>query len=118
RYRLLWNITVDGRLANSGRVPWQTREHHHELFARAYSFWPVEKREDVFESLWHDHSPRHGELLAMASDPRDVGSAHHPLPGPSCPLCGFSTFRWADVSRLDPQLRQSIAGAFPGWDPS
>ena len=118
RYRLLWKITVDGRLANSGRAPLATREHHHELFARAYSFWPVEKREDVFETLWRNPAPRHGDLLAMASDPRDLSSVHEPLPGASCPLCGFSTFRWADASRLDAHLRELITAEFPTWEPS
>ena len=115
RYRLLWDITIDGRLANSGRATATNREQHQGMFERAYSFWPAEKRETVFKTLWHGRQPRHNDLLAFASDPRDLNSVHEPLPGACCPLCGFPTFDWADVSRLTPAMLEMIRGEFPDW---
>src|SRR5262245_3489475 len=44
RYRLLWDITIDGRLVRAGRYSVNKRAHHEDLFHRAFSFWPEEKR--------------------------------------------------------------------------
>ena len=115
RYRLLWDVTIDGRLTNSGRATLTSHEAHQTMFERAYSFWPAEKKESVFKQLWYGRQPRHGDLLAMASDPRELNSVHEPLPGACCPLCGFPTFEWADVSRLNRATLDLISSEFPDW---
>lgn len=117
RYRLLWDITIDGRLANSGRGTMDRREQHRILFDRAYGFWSAERREDVFETLWQGRTPQHGALVALASDPREVISSHAPLPGACCPLCCFPTFRWADSSQLSAPVLALISREFPRWTP-
>ncbi len=117
RYRLLWDITIDGRLIQSGRGSIRTREKHRAAFERAYCFWPVDKRENAFEILWNGRSPRHDDLLAMASDPRESSLSHGPLPGACCPLCGFPTFRWADSLRMSASTQAAIHKEFPGWMP-
>jgi hypothetical protein len=118
RYRLLWDITIDGRLATAGHQIIGTREGHRKLFDGAYSFWPSEKRDRVFEELWRGRSPHHGELVALASDPRELSLFHAPLPGRPCPLCGFPTFRWADPPRLGLALAEVIGKDFPQWSPA
>ena len=110
RYRLLWDITIDARL---GRV--MEKERHHTVFDQAFWFWPENKRSDVFSRLWSSESPRHEELLALASDPRDLTHADKPLPGGACPLCGFSTFEWADLDALEESVRAIIEREFPHW---
>ena len=110
RYRLLWDITIDGRLA---RAP--EEGHHRALLDRAYSFWPEQKRREVFAELWANQAPKHEQLLALASDPRDLSHGHQPLPGASCPLCGFPTFDWADAAALSAKTRAAIEPQFPGW---
>ena len=117
RYRLLWDITIDGRLTRAMRATTVSFEHHRASFDRVFSFWPESRREEVFDSLWNDPHPQHGELLAIASDPRAVRHEHQPLPGAPCPLCGFATFHWATPSQLEGETRQLIAKEFPAWSP-
>jgi hypothetical protein len=117
RYRLLWDITIDGRLAAAGRSPMQPREQHAAAFARGYSFWSADRQAETFESLWHDAAPNHANFLALIADPRGLRDAHRPEPGASCPLCDFPTFQWADATVLPPAILQRITAEFPAWQP-
>ncbi|MFO1512430.1 MAG: hypothetical protein U1F83_05870 [Verrucomicrobiota bacterium] len=72
RYRLLWDITIDGRLAAAGHTPMATREQHAAAFARGYSFWPEDRQQITFTALWHNASPCHAEFLALIADPRGL----------------------------------------------
>ena len=114
RYRLLWDITIDGRLLRSTVG---TPEQHRGAFERAFGFWPEIKRDKVFDSLSNNPDPRHVDLLAIASDPRDLQSAHEPTPGAPCPLCGFATFDWADSGSFCDQTTAKIQKEFPQWTP-
>jgi hypothetical protein len=117
RYRLLWDITIDGRLSHGDRAAVGTREHQRALFDRAYSFWPEERRQNAFDSLWNNPSPRHEEMLSLASDPRELSRTRGPLPGAACPLCGFPTFFWADLAALGHATLSSLQEHFPHWLP-
>jgi hypothetical protein len=117
RYRLLWDITIDGRLAAAGRAPMQTREQYAGAFARAFSFWPEEKQAETFSPLWANRSPHHSHILGLIADPRGLRGAHQPGPGASCPLCDFPTFHWADASALPAEIMRRIMGEFPSWSP-
>lgn len=117
RYRLLWDITIDGRLAAAGRAPIQPREQHAAAFARGYSFWPNDRQTESFESLWHDAAPNHANFLALIADPRGLRDAHRPAPGASCPLCDFPTFIWADSETLRPEIVARVTAEFPTWSP-
>jgi hypothetical protein len=117
RYRLLWDITIDGRLTRAGRETVSRQEQHRALFERAFAFWPEEKRRIVFESHWNNPAPRHASILAIASDPRDLNHAQEPLPGGSCPLCHFSTFEWADMSALTSETLTTLRAQFLQWTP-
>ena len=115
RYRLLWDITIDGRLVAAGHRPMATREQHAAAFSCGYPFWPVERQTAVFDSLWDNPAPRHAELLALISDPRGLREAHQPAPGGSCPLCDFPTFTWAAVGSLSAEIVRRIHAEFPAW---
>ena len=117
RYRLLWDITIDGRLTAIGHLPMATREQHSAAFARGYSFWPLAKQVEVFDALWNDATPRHAGFLALIADPRGLRDAHRPEPGASCPLCDFPTFHWADTAALTPAILQRVTAEFPAWQP-
>jgi hypothetical protein len=117
RYRLLWDITIDGRLTAFGHTPLAARDKHAAAFARGYSFWPAEKLIETFEALWGNHTPRHADFLALIADPRGLREAHRPAPGASCPLCDFPTFDWVTGDSLVPQLAARIAAEFPAWLP-
>lgn len=115
RYRLLWDVTIDGRLIHSSRATAATLEQRRTEFDRAYSFLPDEKRAQVFESFWTNPVPRHGDLVSLASDPRELNSSHQQVPGAPCPLCGFATFHWAGVTALRPATLAGIQKHFPAW---
>lgn len=117
RYRLLWDITIDGRLTSAKRATTSNREAYRATFDRAFNFWSEERREEVFNSLWNGTSPRHADLLAIASDPREVKAAHLPVPGALCPLCGFSTFDWVTGASLPAPVRARVVAEFPSWSP-
>lgn len=115
RYRLLWDITIDGRLAAAGYTPMQRRDQHAAAFARSYSFWPEQKQTETFNALWQTKAPRHADFLALIADPRGLRDAHRPAPGASCPLCDFPTFNWADVEALQPEIATRVTAEFPAW---
>lgn len=115
RYRLLWDITIDGRLTTAGHTPMATRERHAAAFARSYSFWPEQRRSETFAALWSHTAPRHAEFLAFIADPRGLREAHRPAPGASCPLCDFPTFTWADANALPAEITGRITAEFPAW---
>ncbi len=115
RYRLLWDITIDGRLDATGHTPMQTREQHAAAFARGYSFWPEQKQAETFGLLWRNTAPRHPDFLTLIADPRGLRDAHRPAPGASCPLCDFPTFNWADAEALSAEIVTRIVGEFPFW---
>lgn len=117
RYRLLWDVTIDGRMARDGYRPTQTRDQHAAAFARGYSFWPERRQAEVFEGLWQGVRPHHSDLVALISDPRGLRDAHLPVPGASCPLCDFPTFHWAGEPRLTPSLVLRVSEEFPSWQP-
>lgn len=118
RYRLLWDITIDGRLETAGHAPMQLHDQHAAAFARGYSFWPEQKRTETFSSLWECRAPRHSDFLRLISDPRGLRDARRPEPGASCPLCDFPTFQWANAAALPPAILQRIIAEFPAWQPA
>jgi hypothetical protein len=118
RYRLLWDITIDGRLVRAGRLPEAARSGHRAAFDRVFGFWAEARRDEAFDSLWLNARPSHGQLLAIASDPRDVRHATEPAPGTPCPLCSFPTFDWAGSEELKrAPLVAAIQAEFPHWLP-
>ena len=117
RYRLLWDITIDGRLVAAGHLPMAGREQHAAAFARGYTFWPLERQTETFESLWYNGAPHHAEFLALIADPRGLREADRPAPGGSCPLCDFPTFNWADADALRPEIAARVTTEFPTWSP-
>lgn len=117
RYRLLWDITIDGRLAAAGHVPMTAREQHAAAFSRSYSFWPASRQAETFASLWRQAVPRHADFLALIADPRGLRETHRPTPGGSCPLCDFPTFTWADAEALRPEIAARVVREFPSWSP-
>lgn len=117
RYRLLWDITIDGRLVNAGRESENGRDAREREMIEAFSLWSDEKRQAVFQSLWGTRSPRHVDLFALASEPqadRRTGT----LPGTACPLCRFPTFDWAVAGGLDVRVLALIQSEFAQWRPS
>src|SRR5262249_35683272 len=97
RYRLLWDVSIDGRLTRAGRQTIAAKDQRWSEFASAFAFWAEARQQDVFETLWNDPAPAHEMLADLVRDPRDLRTGNGPRPGARCPLCGFPTFAWASV---------------------
>jgi len=115
RYRLLWDISIDGRLCRAGHAEPRRKESHATAFASAYSFWPVPRREQVFDALWQGAIHGHAAMLELISDPRDLHGSRQPGPGVACPLCGFPTFHWGAPDTISERVLARITAEFPDW---
>ncbi len=112
RYRVLWNTTVDGRLAARGGLPMQQAEsRRREEFLAMFRMLGAEA-ERHFEHFFQESRPTHAELVAFALRP--TGSEGKS--GQQCLLCSLPT------SNLHPHpggLHQRIVVAihkdFPEW---
>jgi hypothetical protein len=116
RYRLLWDITIDGRLIRRGRHTVATKEQRWSEFAGAFAFWSETTQQEVFESLWTNPAPSHQILVSLLRDLRQFPATAGPRPGGPCPLCGFPTFAWAPPEDLaHDDTARAIQAEFPQW---
>jgi hypothetical protein len=115
RYRVLWDITIDGRLARAGRSTIASRDQRLAEFTRAFPFWSQMQLSAAFDLLWTTSAPTHHTLAQLVSDPRGLRSATAPIPGAPCPLCGFPTFDWAVTNNLPAAVLAIVSVEFPSW---
>jgi hypothetical protein len=117
RYRLLWDITIDGRLTRRRQHTVATKEQRQAEFAGAFAFWPEARQQEVFEALWTNPAPTHKILADLVCEPRQIQAHAGPQPGAPCPLCGFPTFIWATATSLTDRCVRAIRSEFPFWTP-
>ena len=111
RYRVLWNASVDGRLAARELLPEGGEARRRQEFLAAFPMLGLDA-ERRFERFFHGPRPSHGELLSFA------GSVEGRAAG-RCPLCRFPTVRFRrEPEALDPQVQNAIRRDFPSWNPS
>ena len=132
RFRLLWNIFVDSRLARKKIRSVMTKEARFREFDNYYRKIPEQQRRGIFEGLWNTEKLTHEELLSMATDLETLISTYidyseefteedreyiH-LQGSPCPLCKFPTYNWVDdpESVCDEMVIEAIQIDFPDWE--
>ena len=131
RFKLLWNMYVDARLARMGVVSVQPKESRYREFDNFYRKIPDKQRKGIFEGLWQTEKLTHEELLSMATDLDTLMSKYvdpgemteeekdfiH-LQGSPCPLCKFPTYNWVDdpESICDEMVIEAIQIDFPDWE--
>jgi len=131
RFRLLWNIYVDARLARAGIISTMPREARYREFDNFYRKVPEKQRRGIFEGIWQTEKFTHEELLSMATDLESLMSKYvddvditeeerdyiH-LQGSPCPLCKFPTYNWVDdpESICDEMVIEAIQIDFPDWE--
>jgi hypothetical protein len=133
RYRVLWSLHIDSRIAQSGKEPMFSREYRLREFRSWYRKIPATQVESVFEGLWGTDYFTHAELVEMAQDTGrvieravevddsevpDVPTKPILMPGFPCPLCRFPTYSW--VEDLDETVEKYVLDFMrenhPGWD--
>jgi hypothetical protein len=126
RLRLLWGLSVDGRLARRFPEYERLRADGLEQARELYRSLPQPLPERLVVALWSGPRPRFEELRLQACDNERLFEAYLPearpeigqfLAGSPCPLCGFPVARivvkWegAEQRRLTPRIRED----FPEW---
>ena len=132
RFRLLWNIYVDSRLARRKIKSILTKDARYREFDNYYRKIPEEQRRGIFKGLWESEKLTHEELLSMATDLETMISKYidyteefteedrdyiH-LQGSPCPLCKFPTYNWVDdpESVCDEMVIEAIQIDFVDWE--
>ena len=131
RFRLLWNMYVDSRLARIGVVSVLPKEARFREFDNFYRKIPDKQRRGIFEGIWITDKFTHEELLSMATDldtlmskyvdPGEISEEERDfihLQVSPCPLCKFPTYNWVDdpESICDEMVIEAIQIDFPDWE--
>ncbi len=135
KYRIIWDIYIDSRLAKEGKETVIDKDKKFLEFSSLYQKFPYSQRVAVFEGLWATERMTHREILDMARDPvklvekaemvsgteiMEKKKKMH-LPGALCPMCRFPTFYWVEELKPDDEKDKKIMDAikedFPGWEP-
>jgi hypothetical protein len=106
RYRVLWDITIAGRLGLEAE-----RDARWQEFSRAFSTLPEDRRRELFDRLWRERLP-HRELVEISKSSHTRAAR---TPGGACPLCKFPTFDWAGGTELGPEIVGAIQQQFRAW---
>lgn len=119
RYRVLWNITIYGRMVRRSWCDRNMRSQQMLDFAHAFPMLQ-DGVEELFAKFFDSEQPKHRDLAAFAFDPREASGnlLKRSVPGTHCPLCRFPTHAFeADTDKLGSEVLQSIAQDFPNWRP-
>lgn len=117
RYRVLWDCSIDGRLARLGRIAPGVRDARLGEFRHAFACVGG-RAEECFERLFSGPRPRHPELVALATDPETAFGLRPPGPARSgrCPLCSFPTADWEpEPESLPAEVARAIVSELPEW---
>lgn len=103
RYRILWDIYVEGRLHREGRVDNGMTASLRRALASVFAGATPRHVRTAFNRVYETGKLTHSELLHWANRPEalfDESARSHAkpqkLPGEPCPLCGFPTHEWFD----------------------
>jgi hypothetical protein len=104
RYRVLWDVSVDGRLARRGHALPDARAGRWREFRAAFAEL-ADSVETTFARLWDADGVTHAELLALAAGARR----------PECPLCRLPSHDLDGARGLAPAAVDAVRTDFPSW---
>jgi hypothetical protein len=112
RYRVLWDVTIDGRLCRRGWSSPQVRAARAREFAATFSMLGAET-DSSFEDWFDRIDPTHDEIVDFAlHPPRGDDSAHRGR----CPLCRFPVAILDPApERMSPNTLRQIEQNHPEW---
>ena len=114
RYRVLWDVTIDARLARAGLGCEDARSIRRQEFAAAFPMLG-DCAGDAFDAWFEQCRPTHAALVAFARSPG--GGEHSEVTDSGrCPLCRFPV---ASLDGLPERLSAGAAAAIredhPAW---
>jgi hypothetical protein len=120
RYRVLWDVTINGRMARRGWCDTSVREQQLSDFRRAFPMLQ-EGAEELFAKFFDLDQPKHPDLARFAFDPREASGnlKRESAPGTHCPLCKFPTHAFEpEPNNLGADILAAVNEDFPNWAPS
>jgi len=114
RYRVLWDVTIDGRLARAGLAHPDARAARHREFAATFSMLG-DRVGHTFDEWFDRVVPTHQTVAAFAITP--PGSIGDERGGTGrCPLCRFPVASLdRHPERLSAAARSLIERDYPSW---
>jgi hypothetical protein len=120
RYRVLWDVTINGRMLQRGWCDASVRGQQFSDFVHAFPMLE-DRLEELFSGFFDSEHPRHADLACFAFDPRHASGSlqQHAAPGTHCPLCRFPTHAFeAEPSHLGTEVLAALKEDFPNWTAS
>jgi len=120
RYRVLWEVTISGRMARRGWLAASQRGRQFNDFQLAFPMLEV-NAEECFARFFDVDQPKHAELAAFAFDPRAVTGdlGRQTSAGSRCALCKFPTHSFElEPDNLGTDVLAAISRDFPHWTPA
>jgi len=120
RYRVLWDVTIAGRMMRRGWLPDSARDQQLKDFRQAFPMLE-EKGEEYFRRFFDADQPKHAALAAFAFDPRAAADRlkGQTATGTHCPLCKFPTHSFEPgPENLRDEVLATIGRDFPQWTPA
>jgi len=114
RYRVVWNTTIDGRLAAQGRLPQSGVERSFREFQATFGNLCSDPRKH-FDDFFRQHRPRHREIVsfAISAGSGSVDSASATTRG-VCPLCQLPTAKL--YGKFSPEVASILSREFAEHD--
>jgi len=119
RYRVLWNLSVDGRLCQKGWLPSTVRDEHWAIFQNTFS-GPVTDMQRIFSDFF-THRPTHQTLLSFILTPDTWfhGENSEQNSRGKCSICHFPSFQLLDSGKdLPTAVAVAIQRENPTWHPT
>jgi len=122
RYRVLWDIFVEGRLFREGHGDKRITRALRDQLVCVFSKIPSSQCTPAFDRLYRAMKLTHSQLLEWASIPerlfgeeRASHAGSHGVPGEMCPICGFSTFDWFEEEDACYKIASVVQTVHPRW---
>lgn len=119
RYRVLWDVTIAGRMMRRSWCNPTVRDQEINDFRHAFPMLDGEC-DAFFKRFFDAVEPRHNELAAFAFDPRAATDSlsNQAVAGTHCSLCRFPTHRFeSEPAQLGAEVLAAIKENFPDWSP-
>jgi hypothetical protein len=117
RYRVLWDVTIAGRMARHGWCNAIVRDQEINNFRHAFPMLDAES-DEFFKRFFDAAEPRHQELAAFAFGPRAATDSvsNQAVAGTHCSLCRFPTHTFESApANLGAEVLAAIKADFPDW---
>jgi hypothetical protein len=120
RYRVLWDVTINGRMSRRGWCDASIREQQFSDFVHAFPMLQEQELEELFSGFFDSEEPKHADLARFAFDPRQASNLQRrAVPGTHCPLCKFPTHAYEpDPNNLGAEVLTALKEDFPNWTSS